>query len=1501
MGLKYFDKIYAAQKEDGKRPAGPLDKFDFESLATRSKLKRWATRFALDHALPVVTAVLRGLCPNPRFGRVIIVTRREDAVAVLKNMSTYKVVYQPEMFELGGGADNVLSLDGLQHDTIRAALEENLKEDIGRVAEWSTEYSRALLKAAGGRIDVMRDLVTRTATEVVCRLIGITANDPDAFAEWTMAVSMLLFGDYFGDPKIRKQAQIGSAFLRAQINDAIRRVRLNDAKHPNSARPRVTLIDRLITNSSMSDAQICATVIGLITAFIPTNTLAAGNILQVLRSRSGMMKEARAAAAKGDRQALQAILLEAGRLSPALSPGLWRHLPADGAYSTIAPGTWRTRKVRPGSLLLVCIPSALRDGRIDQEPGENSRERAWLMFGAGSHDCLGAGLALAHLTSVFSTLLTLPRLRAASDSHGARMVRVGPYPTRLDMVWDDSVSKRAFVLAAIPVLDGTSPDDLEHELETIGNPVNRELAARLDATERILFTSLTVIEKAPNAKASIMLVELSGDGTQAEAITALATAAFADYSSAFRHCTPDGKAPVDAEALSRLISNHAFDLHRWPWATTGLHFDGLPGLSVADIDRQAKLAEYARKSVRFYLNSNLQSGARAMDVLTQTRRMIRQDSFYALLGRGGRKGWGALFAEGRQFHFDLVRPSRKRSPIADWVAPKSMLSPVWKLITSRSGIFIPILLALLWAGLGFALGAWLIHISGGAAQRWIWTVIVAVVGGAALAATVVAASIAAALLRLRWLERRDSSDDRLADLDHVQRIAEKEDAPGFEQNHIVAVMPFKPGLFRRLTFSFSMWWIKQAVTFWFRPGFVVTMGTIHAARWFRVPHTDQFVFFSNYDGSWESYLEDFVTRANEGQSSAWSHGMGFPPTRFLVFEGAADGDRFKRWVRRQQLVTPVWYSRFPTLSAAQIRRNATIEDGLARAANDTDARRWLANFGSAQREVGELETQEAQSILFSGFGHQKLATALLVRLPTSTRPLARWLGALVGKQVKPIHKTLFADAPAADGDDEDESRALPAEVRIRFGDHPIKNGGVVLGLTASGLRKVGLTEGVGLDQFPAAFRMGMAGRTRVLGDRRSADWRFADSETGANCVDAIVIVYGQSEDEPSGEAHRALVQAHRSLVEAHDGTVVCEVPCSPVVDSKGRERPMIEHFGFRDGISQPVIRGTRRTARAAANDLVEPGEFLLGYANNQGFVAPSLGIGAEHDPSDRLPVRSAFESNRYPFFGNRLSNPELRDFGRNGSFLVVRQLDQDTAGFKAQLTAKAAELNRAYRDRLPELIGGPVTAKWLGAKIIGRWQDGSPLVCHPTAPAGLTARDRPGNDFVYGLDDPQGLACPLGAHIRRTNPRDSLEPGDPAEQQITNRHRLLRRGRTYSYRPPGETKRKGLLFMALCSDIERQFEFVQHTWSNAKSFHGLTNEPDPLLGNPLASNGQLNELENSSEPRVKATHTSVFTIPTDSGPVVVEGMASFVQLRGGGYFFVPSRSALLFLIERLYV
>ncbi len=274
---------------------------------------------------------------------------------------------------------------------------------------------------------------------------------------------------------------------------------------------------------------------------------------------------------------------------------------------------------------------------------------------------------------------------------------------------------------------------------------------------------------------------------------------------------------------------------------------------------------------------------------------------------------------------------------------------------------------------------------------------------------------------------------------------------------------------------------------------------------------------------------------------------------------------------------------------------------------------------------------------------------------------------------------------------------------------------------------------------------------------------------------------------------------------------------------------------------------------------------------------------------------------RLPDFGDKRISTAPRDFGRNGSFVVIRELEQDVDGFEAFVTRKADELRgastssdqTAYRD-LYKVIGQYPDKDWVKAKLMGRWPNGRPLIGNPVNTPSAMPGDPDAancnaaeteNDFAFGSDDPQGLACPFGAHIRRTNPRDSKQPGDKAEQEISNRHRILRRGRAYVRRDSSGETEKGLLFVSLCADIERQFEFVQQVWSNSPNFHGLAHEPDPIFG--------------ADVPDLATGHPAkrAFTIPTPAGPLKLTGMQNFVNVKAGGYFFLPSRSALTWMTE----
>ncbi|MEP0191928.1 MAG: hypothetical protein ABJP70_05825 [Erythrobacter sp.] len=1472
--LKYFDRIEQDQAAQKALPPGPLPQFDFESLRTKSRLKRWATRFALRRLLPFVAAILRLVWPNPKYKNVVFVTRRADVEEVLGDPANFKVVYEPEMKELGSGFNNVLGEDGPDHDRLHALLRKTLSDQhLGNVGKWVSEDAHALLERAGGQIDIFRDLFTRTASETSCRLFGLDPLDRDQFAQWTMAVSNQLFGDFFGDANIRQQSQTAAAHLRAVIDDAIDRVEANNRLNPASRRKRETLIDRLITDEKVPRGEVRASILGLITAFMPTNSLAAGNIMEVLLEKPRLMRHAKAAAKLDDRAALEAILLEAGARNPALSPGLWRHRPEEAEPIEIGRGKRGSRMIQPGDLILACIPSALRQNRSD------IRSDAWLMFGHGPHVCFGAQIALDHLTSVFAALLSREDLERVCGKEG-RMERIGPFPVRMDMRYKHIGSRRALMVLRFPVDPKISRETVDKKIRRLGNPAEDFIRASLKDTA-IQFASLNVIEKDEESTESVILLELSGDGEDYELLKSFAKASYSWLAPILAFCHPRQHAPEHYKVLLRRFERGLIHVSFRPWGSTGLHFDGLPELSVEDIKHQEELADFAAAVVNTFVKRGTNLSARAMDVLQRTRRLVRRDSFL-MLRKGNRKIRNASRLERNA----VLRPSRKRLRIADWRPHRSIFGPVPGMIIDRGNRLLLGSLTVGWIAALTALTIWLGPDR--TAPFWEWWIVAPIpllIGSFLALLITIAGAFAIFMAAIRWKELRDPSDTGQASLEQVEALVAREDHPGYAHNHITAVMPFKTGILRRLSFAFSMWGIAQSVTHWFRPGFVLTMGTIHKARWFRVPNTNQFVFFSNYDGSWESYLEDFITRAHEGQSAAWSHGVGFPPTKYLIGDGAKDGDRFKRWVRKQQRETPFWYTRFPNLTAERIRTNAMIADGLNRATTDTDARRWMSLFGSAQRPTEELEVQEVQTLVFSGFPKHKKATAMFIRLPSDKRRAGEWISAVSGQRA--LTGEASSDQPLPSEWFEQTERGVaievPLDARVRFGEYPSGDGGTTLGLTGSALQALGLNDRCGFQSLPEVFRMTMARRSDLLGDDTTKlhEWRIADHSDHEHGAQAMLVVYGSE----GGRNHAETVENHSNLLRHLGGKVVHTVPCNAARDN----RLDTEHFGFRDGISQPVIKGTSRASQEIPErDLIAAGEFILGYPNGQGFTSPPISVGTENDVSADLPAARASRTNRFPWFGPRPTETEWRDFGRNGTFIAVRQLDQDKPGFDKGMKRIAHRLRKIERKRkeLSELIGGPIDDRWVAAKIMGRWQDGTPLVGHSRPDGTSSPNERVDNDFTYGRDDPRGLECPLGSHIRRANPRDSKEAGDPEEQDITNRHRLLRRGRAYTYEADGG-EAKGLLFMAICADLERQFEFVQRSWLNTTSFHGLVEEVDPLLG------GDRND------PSQKRPG---FTIPTSAGPVRIPetqgALQSYVEVKGGGYFFLPSRSALRFLIRR---
>lgn len=332
----------------------------------------------------------------------------------------------------------------------------------------------------------------------------------------------------------------------------------------------------------------------------------------------------------------------------------------------------------------------------------------------------------------------------------------------------------------------------------------------------------------------------------------------------------------------------------------------------------------------------------------------------------------------------------------------------------------------------------------------------------------------------------------------------------------------------------------------------------------------------------------------------------------------------------------------------------------------------------------------------------------------------------------------------------------------------------------------------------------------------------------------------------------------------------------------------IEPFGFVDGISQPKIDWKGKVStdihqRDSFSNLMSMGELLLGYPNEYGQYTTRPLI----KPDTNSNILAAAEE-----------QPNLRDFGKNGSYLVMRQLHQDV---------------RKFWKFMDDEANGDVTEReQLAAAMVGREQDGTPLI--PVGKVEIEGIPKTGkrsalNEFNYD-DDPLGHQCPLGSHVRRSNPRTGDFPvgvtgwitrlirtfgfgrkhhGDDLIA-ATRFHRILRRGRTYgselttekALKTNEDESEQGLHFICLVANISRQFEFVQNAWATGQKFAGLQNETDPLLGN--------------RQPLLSGESTDFFTQPSADGPTkCTSGLPQFVTVVGGGYFFMPGIRAIRYL------
>ena len=212
---------------------------------------------------------------------------------------------------------------------------------------------------------------------------------------------------------------------------------------------------------------------------------------------------------------------------------------------------------------------------------------------------------------------------------------------------------------------------------------------------------------------------------------------------------------------------------------------------------------------------------------------------------------------------------------------------------------------------------------------------------AAWSAGSIVAVAAGLLVWLRALERRDSAQDAPpVDPKMLREMARRED--WIPQNHMGSIVLVKPGVLRAVLIRVGHRGLGLLLRIIARDGYLGSMRTIHFAHWALVDNQSRLMFFSNFDQTWESYLDDFIEKAHAGLTLAWSCGVGFPPTRFLVKDGASHGRQFKEWARHSMAVSRFWYSAYKHLTADQIERNWRIACGLRRPRlSDKEAAAWI--------------------------------------------------------------------------------------------------------------------------------------------------------------------------------------------------------------------------------------------------------------------------------------------------------------------------------------------------------------------------------------------------------------------------------------------------------------------------------------------------------------------------------------------------------------------------------
>jgi hypothetical protein len=199
------------------------------------------------------------------------------------------------------------------------------------------------------------------------------------------------------------------------------------------------------------------------------------------------------------------------------------------------------------------------------------------------------------------------------------------------------------------------------------------------------------------------------------------------------------------------------------------------------------------------------------------------------------------------------------------------------------------------------------------------------------------------LIMLRWSEMLEPPPADLVVNAHFKKLVEREDRTHIVQNHMASITTVKPGVFRRVTLR-GILWLVDLIARTADKGELSGIPSIHFAHWSIIDKGRRMLFVSNFDGSWENYLDDFIDKASTGLTAIWSNTVDFPRARFLVLEGARDGSRFKAEARDKQTYTNVWYSAYKQLTVQTIDQNSRIREDLFTSLDDAATRDWLRRF-----------------------------------------------------------------------------------------------------------------------------------------------------------------------------------------------------------------------------------------------------------------------------------------------------------------------------------------------------------------------------------------------------------------------------------------------------------------------------------------------------------------------------------------------------------------------------